>query len=234
MEMSDSRDSSGKGGLKQILLMCGILSSFLYVWMNIYVSMQWDSYNSASQTISELSAVGAPARTLWVLLGIPYTLLMAAFGWGIRLAGNNNHHLRTTGNLMVAYGITGLGWPLAPMHLREVLASGGETLSDTMHIVFTMVTVLLMLFAMGFGARAFGKGFRNYTILTMITLAIFGSLTSMDAPGVNANLSTPLIGVWERINIGVFLLWIIVLAVILLRRENGIAGNTLNKSDISV
>ena len=53
----------------RLLLTCGILSSLLYVAMNVYFPMQWDGYSSASQTVSELSAVGAPTRPLWVLLG---------------------------------------------------------------------------------------------------------------------------------------------------------------------
>jgi hypothetical protein len=42
-------------------------------------------------------------------------------------------------------------------------------------------------------------------------------LTFRDAPRVQADLSTPWIGLWERINISVFLLWIAVLAMALLR-----------------
>ena len=48
--------------LQKILLMCGIVSSLLYVAMNIFVAMQWDAYSSVSQTVSELSAIGAPTR----------------------------------------------------------------------------------------------------------------------------------------------------------------------------
>ena len=47
--------------------MCGILSSLLYVVMNVFVAMEWEGYSSASQTVSELSAIGAPRRSLWVL-----------------------------------------------------------------------------------------------------------------------------------------------------------------------
>jgi hypothetical protein len=32
------------------------------------------------------------------------------------------------------------------------------------------------------------------------------------------NQPTPMIGVWERINIGVFLLWVVILATVLIRR----------------
>jgi hypothetical protein len=39
----------------------------------------------------------------------------------------------------------------------------------------------------------------------------------MDAPRVQANLPTPWAGLWERVNIVAFLVWVVVLAVILFR-----------------
>jgi hypothetical protein len=185
--------------------------------MNILIPGHFEGYDSVTQTISELSAVGASTRPVWVLWGIVYTLLVAAFGWGILKSSGSNKRLRVVGGLMILYGIIGLGWPLAPMHSREVLAAGGGTISDTMHIAFSMVTVLIMLCAMGFGAAAFKKSFRLYSIVTILILVGFGYLTGMDAPRLQANLFTPWLGVWERIMIGVYLLWVIVLSLILLR-----------------
>jgi len=196
---------------RKVLLVCGILSSLLYVAMNIIAAMLYEGYNSASQTVSELSAIGAPTRTLWLLLGIPYTLLATAFGWGVWVSAGRNRPLRVVGGLMVAHGVIGLFWP--PMHVR-----GDEfTLTDTMHIIFGMVTVLLMPLAIGFGAAAFGKRFRLYSIATIALLIVFGALTGLEAPRVAANLPTPWVGVWQRINIGVFLLWVVALAIALLR-----------------
>ena len=197
--------------LVRVALICGIVSSLLYVAMNVFIPMRWDGYSSAAQTVSELSAIGAPTRSLWVPLGAVYTLLVAAFGWGVMASAHRNRALRITGGLLLAYGIIGLAWP--PMHLREVLAAGGATLTDTMHIVFALVTVLMMLLAIGFGSAAFGQGFRLYSIVTMVILFACGALTVPDATRIEANLPTPWIGVWERINIGVFLLWVVVLAV---------------------
>ncbi len=91
------------------------------------------------------------------------------------------------------------------------------TLTDTLHIVWAMAQLVLMTLAIGFGAAAFGKRFRLYSIATMVILVAFGVLTGMDSPGVAANLPTPRVGIWERINISVFTLWIIVLAIIQLR-----------------
>ena len=81
-----------------------------------------------------------------------------------------------------------------------------------MHVVLGGVTVFLMFLAIGFGAAAFGKRFRLYSIASIVVLLVFGGLTFLEAPRLEANLPTPWIGLWERINISVFLLWVVVLA----------------------
>lgn len=206
--------------IQKTLLVCGILSSLLYAAINIVVAMQWKEYDSASQTVSELSAVDAPTRMLWLVLCTPYTLFMIAFAWGVWKSAAGNRPLRIAGALLIVYGVLGIFWPFAPMHLRETLAAGGGTFSDTMHLALGGITEIIYLVALGLAAAALGKKFRLYSIATFITLLVFGVLTFMDAPDISKNLPTPLIGVWERINIGVFLLWVIVLAIVLLRKEN--------------
>ena len=42
--------------IRKIFLVCGVLSSLLYVAMNVFVAMQWEDYSSFSKTVSELSA----------------------------------------------------------------------------------------------------------------------------------------------------------------------------------
>ena len=206
---------------RKVLLVCGIVSSPLYVAMNVIGAMQYEGYSSTSQTVSELSAIGAPSRPLWVALAILYTLLVTAFGWGIVVSAGRSRPLRVAGGLLITYGVIGLFWP--PMHPR-----GTElTLTDTLHIVFSIVTVVLMMLAIGFGAAAFGMRFRLYSIATLVILVVFGALTGMNGPRIAANLPTPWVGVWERINIGVFLLWVVALATALLRAPGGTASRLL-------
>jgi hypothetical protein len=199
------------------LLACGIAAPLLYVAMLVLVPMGWEGYSSASQTVSELSAIGAPTRALWVALGIVYTLLLVAFGWGIWASARGSRALRVVGVMMIGTAVLGLFWP--PMHLREALAAGGRTLTDTLHIVWMIASGLLTLVAMAFSAAAFGKRFRIYSIATIVLMVSFGALTSVAAPQMEANLPTPWIGVWERLNIAVWMLWIAVLAIASLRRQ---------------
>lgn len=201
--------------LGNMLLVCGILSQLLYVAMNVIAAMLYEGYNAASQTVSELSAIGAPTRPLWVGLGAVYGLLIVAFGWGVWRSAGRNRALRVVGGLMIAGAIIGFFWP--PMHQREVLAAGGKTLTDTMHIVLTAVWGLLAMLTIGFGAAAFGRRFRLYSIATIVMLIGFGVWTSLYAPRMEANLSTPWIGITERMNIGAYVIWVTVLAIALLR-----------------
>jgi hypothetical protein len=204
---------------RKALLVCGILSSLVYVAANIFGALRWEGYSLTSQTVSELSAIGAPSRPLVVLLMLTYGVLVIAFGWGVWKSAGSKRVLRILAGLLAGFGIVCLTGPLTPMHQRQVLARGGETLTDTLHILFTIVDVVFIVLLIGFGAAAFGKKFRLYSIATIVVLLLFGALSGMDAPKLAADLPTPWIGVAERINIGVFLLWVVVLALILLRAE---------------
>lgn len=211
--------------VRKTLLVCGIISSLLYVAINILGALRWEGYSLESQTVSELSALDAPSRPLVVPLSLTYTVLMIAFGLGVWGSADRNRALRVVAGLLVAYGVLGLAAPFAPMHLR-----GEETsLTDTMHIILTIVTVLLMLTAIGFGASAFGKRFRLYSIATILILLVFGALAGLDGPRIAANLPTPWVGVTERVNIGVFLLWVVALAIVLLRAQRTVPQDTLRE-----
>jgi hypothetical protein len=202
--------------LTRLALLCGALSALVYAAMLIVVPMFWSNYSSATQTVSELSALAAPTRPLWVASGIVWMLLYAAFGWGVWKSAGWSRTLRNAGGIIFIAAVVGIFWP--PMHLREVLAAGGGSLTDTLHIVWTAINGVLTLLAMGFAAAALGGRFRLYSIATMAIILAAGAVTSTDAAQLQANLPTPWMGVWERVNIGAWLLWVVVLSVTLSRR----------------
>lgn len=203
--------------VRKVLLACGILSSLLYVATVVLAPVWWEGYSSASQTVSELIAIDAPTRPLVVPLFTAYSLLVIAFGLGVWGSAGGKRVLR-----FAAVGLIGkeaLGFVVTlffPIHLRGV----ETTLSDTVHGLLTFAGVLFMLLAIGCAAAAFGKRFRLYSIATFLMLVVGGVLTGLDQPRLVANLPTPWMGVWERFNIYAYMLWVVVLAVALLRSRS--------------
>ena len=197
-------------GLK-VLLLCGIISSLLYIAATILGALQWEGYSSFSQTVSELIAIDAPSAPLVVPLFVLYSLLIFAFGLGVWLSAGQMRNLRIAAILIVGKEVLGLIVTLfAPIHMRGIEG----TWSDTVHAILTGVGVLLCMFpAIGFAATAFGKKFRIYSIVTMVLFLLFGILTGMKGSLLSANLPTPWMGVWERINVYGYMAWIIVFAL---------------------
>ncbi|HXQ28094.1 MAG TPA: DUF998 domain-containing protein [Gemmatimonadales bacterium] len=204
--------------IRKALLVCGVLASVVYVAGNILGALRWPGYNWISQTISELSAIGAPSRPLLAPLGAAYGALILVFGLGVLWLPNPKPALQTIGGLIVAYGAVCLTGPLTPMHLRG--AAAGRTLTDALHIAATTVDVLFILVIIAFGATVFGGRFRLYSFGTIAVLLVFGALAGAQGPRIAANLPTPWAGLEERVSVYGALLWFAVLAVALLRTSS--------------
>jgi hypothetical protein len=206
---------------RAFLLTCGILAMAWYAVMNIIVPPRFPGYDIASYTISELSAVDAPSRPLWVSLAILYSILFLAFGVGVRISGQGNRKLTIVGVVIILDVIFGIFWP--PMHPREVIAAGGGTLTDTLHLVWAFVHLALMLVMIGFGAAAFGNRFRIFSVFIVLVFLVFGMLTSIGSQGISTGEPTPMVGIWERINIGAYSVWVIVFAMLMIKRNEALS-----------
>ncbi|HEY9207269.1 MAG TPA: DUF998 domain-containing protein [Candidatus Methanoperedens sp.] len=196
----------------KVLLVCGILSSLLYVGTDILGGMLWEGYSFTSQAISELGAIGAPTRPLTAPLFFICDVLLGAFGLGVWGSAGRNRALRVTGGLLVGIAVIGLVWTPFPMHLGEPVSSP----ANTIHSIFAGVQVLLILVTIGFGAIAYRNWFRFYSIGTILTLLVAGVVAFWL---IATGQPTPWFGVIERINVYGYLLWVAVLAIVLLREE---------------
>ena len=202
---------------RQVLLVCGIVSSVLYVATDVFGATRYKGYSYVSQTISELSAIGAPSRPLVLLPFIVYGMLVAAFGVGVWQSVSQRRPVRIVAGLLIAYGIICLTGPFTPMHQRAVLAAGGATLMDSLHKFGAMVDVLFILLTIGYAAAALGSRFRLYSIATILVVLLCGALARTYVSRIEANLPTPGAGVMERVSVFSALLWMAVLAGVLLR-----------------
>ena len=85
---------------RRFLLVCGILSPVLYVAMMMFIGLLWEGYSNANNVPSELSAIGAPTRSLWIVLGVVYAALMVAFGWALWKSPPPNRALRAAADVL--------------------------------------------------------------------------------------------------------------------------------------
>jgi hypothetical protein len=141
-----------------------------------------------------------------VAFGIAYDVLLVAFGVGVWGCAGPKRSQRIVAALLIAIATIGAFWP--PMHMRGSPA----TLTDTLHVVWASVISLLILLAIAFGVTVLGKAFRVYSIASLGALLVAGALTFSYAPALAAGLPTPWLGLVERINLGLYLLWVAVLA----------------------
>lgn len=202
---------------RRVLLACGIVAPVWWVAMDIVGSLRYPGYSYVDQTISELSAQGAPTRTfMLVLSAIPYAALMTTFGVGLWRTAGGRQAQRITAALVLGETVWGFAGGLAfPMAIR----GHHETLRNQMHAWYGIGMPIFFLLAVAFGSRLFGKRFQYFSYGTVLVLLVFGALTAMQASKLPTNEPTPWIGIEERVNAYLPMLWFVVLAIGLLRAE---------------
>jgi hypothetical protein len=198
----------------------------------VVAAMRYPGYDPIARPVSELTATYAPTRPILVPLLVVFELLMIAFWLGVWRAAPANRALRLTSALMLGFVALGLlAFPF-PMVADEVLGA------NTIHtIIWGVITPLLMLAGIGASAAAFGKAFRLHAILTLVALVAFSALTGIQAAQVNAGEPVRWFGITERALIGVWLQWVAVLAIVLLRAQPTVAlrqpGKPAGKSTLT-
>jgi Protein of unknown function (DUF998) len=219
--------SLGRG--TKALLACGVAYSVSFVAFNdVLAGRLYGGYDYLDQTISELSARGASTRPLLAAMGPIWSGLLIAFGIGVLRAANGNRPLRVTGGLLIAHGVVSVQWFWFPMTARDDIISGSTRWNDAGHLALVAWSGLFALAEIGCGAAAFKGRFRVYSIVTVVTALVFGALTSTQAANLVDGKSTPLMGVYERLTVGSWLLWIAVLSMILLHGRHDPAVHAPN------
>ena len=119
--------------------------------------------------------------------GLVYNTLLIAFGIGIWRSAQGSGALRAIGGLQILSGAIFPLWLLF-----------GEA-SLTAHLVLVVVDILTWLGSMRFGAAAFGKRFRYYSLVCLALVVTFNALAIAYAPEVAAGEPTPWIGLMSAL-----------------------------------
>ena len=218
----DAVGPAARSRAARVLVACGALYALSYVIANdVIAASRFRGYSRIDQAVSELSARGAASRPFLVAMLPIWTAMMIAFGIGVAMAANGKRALLATGGVLIAHGVVAITWLWFPMTSRQDMIRAGTASNDTGHLVLTTLTILFILAELGFAAVAFGTWFRVYSAVTAATVLVFGALVGPLAAGIPDGKPTPWMGLYERVSIGGWLLWMTVLAVMLVRTRSG-------------
>ena len=209
------------GGLelrKKILFYGGIFCFIVYLSMDIIGGIITPGYSYLIHAVSELTQAGAEYR----LLLSPFLFVSAIMGilFGIGIVSNfkytQNRLLFLGGILIIISGIltsfTGAIFPQDPIN-------GDTTFAGTMHLILVGISAILvfpiiLMIGIGLYREKQWKSFRLYSIITVLIVVIFGGLT----PVLMMN-DIELLGLFERIVIYAYLLWVFVIAFRFIREQ---------------
>lgn len=203
--------------LTDVLMFSGMLAVVFYVVHVVIGGIKWKGYSHFQQPISDLTATGAPNRTLMLSLTTIYGLLALLFAVSFTILRSREHNTLVLwgGISFIVLHLVSVLYPLFPQDLP-----GTETtFRGKMHLVimalivpFTISTPFLIGF--GFLSEPQWHTFGLYSIITGILILIFGGTTA-----IFYAKKIPYFGLVERLNIGALQVWTFVfsLQLILMR-----------------
>jgi len=203
----------------KVLLACGVLSSLVYIGGEVAASLSWPSYSYANQAVSELAAIGAPTRPWMLALFSVYNVLVLLFAEGVWRSAGGKRALKAAAVALGVYAVVGeVTQVFSPMSPRGSIAAA----NDVGHIILTAVEVISIVAMIALASGARGKGFRAYSLLSILVIMAAGITTgTMVQQMTAAASSTPWAGLMERVNIYGTMLWVAALAVALVRTRMG-------------
>jgi len=192
--------------VQKVLLSCGVLAALLSVGTDQLAGRLLKGYSFTVDSMSDLSAAGAPTRPLLMALTLAASVLMSAFAVGVWQAAGAAVLPRIVAGLIIVHAAAGLVATLFfpnQFGVRPVFGSPG--------VLLMFVSVLCFVLAMAFGAAAFHGWMRILSIAIPTAYVLLAAMRFATA----GSSAAVLIGVQERSMAFSFLAWVAALAVYL-------------------
>lgn len=196
--------------LHKVLLTSGLLAPLLYFGTDRLVGRLITGYSFSAQSMSDVSAVGSPQRTLAVLLTVVACGLMTTFGVSLWLVADQVVLLRAVSVLIIGNAILGLIATLffpTQYGVRPDFVSAG--------VLIMLAGVLCFILAMVLGAIAISGWFRLFTVAILAAYVLLAVLRFATADNTATGDAVSLIGAQERTMSYSYLLWVFVLTLYL-------------------
>jgi len=186
----------------------GIAAVALYVGATILGGILDPRYSHVGNAISELTGSEAPDRAVLAPIYIVYNVVLFAFGFALFRASSRGTLFAIGLVLFAVGGLSGIG---QVTFFRQDSVGAVATTQGTIHLVLAGVSSLLSLGTAILYGLAFRRepSFRRLSRYSFVTAA----LLVLTAPLAVGSIGTDLMGLYERLTIGVYMAWVVVVAV---------------------
>jgi hypothetical membrane protein len=200
--------------LRKTLLYCGLIAPVLYIITAIVGAALRNDYSHIVNAISELLSNGAPNKAALDIVFNVYNALLLAFAIGGFIALKNAARIcRVAMGIFIAIQVLSFSWGFFPMDPLGAPATFAGTMHNVLGGVVALATIVMPLL-MGLGLRH-REDFQNYARYSYISSAI---IFVSGITGVLLSSQGFLVfGLFERITIGTYEVWIFVTALNLLK-----------------
>jgi len=185
----------------------GIGAVGLYVGAAILGEILDPQYSQIRNAISELTGSLAPNRAVLAPIYIAYNLTLVGFAYAIFSATKGGTLFKVAVALFAIGGLSGIGQVTL---FRMDSVGSATTAAGSIHIVLASVSSLLtvataILYGFAFRREPAFRGLSKYSFATAVLLFV-------SAPAAVASIGTDVMGLFERITIGAFMLWVVVVS----------------------
>ncbi len=202
--------------MKKVYALFGIIGPLIYILAVFIGGAIRHDYSAIYNAVSELTMANAPNKLLLdILFGI-YNVFLLIFGLGAYLDSRINSKKYDTATIMlVIIGILGL---LVLIFTQDPRGSPA-TFHGTLHILLSGLTAALTIISVvlvGISFKKYSniKGFSWYSYITAALIFISGGIGAVSLANNGAYG-----GLFERITIFLFMIWVISLSYIILKNK---------------
>ena len=199
--------------LRKVLVSCGITAPVLYVITAIIGAALRPDYSHIVNAISELLSNGAPNKAILDVVFNIYNALLLVFAIGAYSVMKTFPRIsKVSMGILIGIQVLSFSWGFFPMDPLGAEATFAGTMHNVLGGVVAMATIVMPLL-MGLGVRHM-DGFNHYAVYSFVSSAIIfvSGLTGVILAGQGVHL----FGLFERITIGTYEVWIFVTAMKLL------------------
>lgn len=198
-------------------LLAGAAAPLVYVFAVVLGGWLTPGYRHTAAPISALIMADAPAASVVGPLFIAYNVLVIVFAAGLtpafRRVGVPISPLPSL--VLVLTGLAGLAIGVYPMDPIGAAVTRTGAIHIGLSAVASLATMLAVLIvALPLRRRPAWRRLAGYSLASLVVIFSSGGLAAMAAARGSA-----VMGLWERMTIGTFLLWMMALALVLLLRS---------------